>query len=69
MTKIEAITSAKTQYRAAFRAMARGGKWNLSRLPDGLILDLAEYQHGPVLVENVQAMTEQTLIIKLSNSL
>lgn len=55
MTEEKAIASARTQYRAAFRAMTCGGAWSLFATQSGVTLDRAG-THLVVLVADVQAM-------------
>lgn len=67
-TKLNAINSARTQYRAAFKTMALGGDWHLYATRSGVTLD-REGTHLVILVPHVQAMTEQTMVNSLSNRL
>lgn len=64
-TELQAIASARTQYRAAFISMARGGNWDLFLGSCGVVLDRA-FAHQCVLVRDVQCVTEDTMVIKLS---
>lgn len=68
-TESELITSARAQYRAAFRHMAAGGDWHLYASSCGVVLDLAGAQSGALLVAHVQAMAENTLAVRLSAAL
>lgn len=69
-TEQNAIASARTQYRAMFKNMAASGnKWNLHRgsasvvlLQDGASMDV----DLPIIVPNVHAMAEQTMVNALS---
>lgn len=56
-TKLNAINSARTQYRAAFKTMALGGDWNLYATKSGVTLD-QNGTHLVVLVAHVQAIIE-----------
>ena len=69
ITSISACKSARTQYRAAFKAMAADGIWHLYAGSAGVVLDRAGDQSGEVLVHHVEAMTEDTLVVKLSDRL
>lgn len=66
ITEAAAIASVRTQYRAAFRDMASSGEqWNLYATRSGATLDRAG-THMVVLVADVQAKAEQTVINCLS---
>lgn len=68
-TEAQAIESARQQYRIAFRKMACGGKWNIYATRSGVSLDLDGCQFGEILVRDVQAMAEQTMVNALSAAL
>ena len=69
------VNSARTQYRAAFRRMALGGRWHLYRIPgSGQVCLMHEdaawdIPAPPVLVPDVQAMSEDRLAQKIHNAL
>jgi len=64
-TEIELTQMARGQYRAAFMQMARGGSYDLFFTPSGVTLDRAfEFPH--VAVRDVNCMTEDTMVLKLS---
>ena len=64
-TEIELTQMARGQYRAAFMQMARGGSYDLFFTPSGVTLDRAfEFPH--VAVRDVNCMTEETMVLKLS---
>ena len=64
-TEIELTQMARGQYRAAFMQMARGGSYDLFFTPSGVTLDRAfEFPH--VAVRDVNYMTEDTMVLKLS---
>ena len=68
-TEIEAINSARTQYRAAYWSMAgSSARWHLCQGTAGVVL-LSEPCEQPKLVANVHAMTEQTMVNALSAAL
>lgn len=68
------IDSARTQYRAMFRSMAAGGRWHLHRIPDTDRVCLMnqdarwDIPEPPVLVPDVQAMTEARLVQKIHDA-
>lgn len=70
ITEEKAIASARTQYRAMFKTMAiTGCAWNLHKGGSGAVL----LQEGatmdvplPIIVRNVHAMAEQTMVNALS---
>lgn len=62
---MQVIASARMQYRAAFISMARGGNWDLFLGSAGVALDRA-FEHQCVLVRDVQCLTEESMVIKLS---
>ena len=64
-TELELTASARGQYRAAFRIMARGGSYDLFLTPSGVTLDRA-FEFSCVAVRDVQGMTEETMVLKLS---
>lgn len=64
-TEIELIQMARGQYRAAFRQMARGGSYDLFFTPSGVTLDRA-FEFPCVAVRDVNCMTEETMVLKLS---
>lgn len=55
----------RTQFRTLYRQMACGGQWNVHRGTAGFVL-LIDGAHMdvplPIVLRNVQAMTEETLI-------
>lgn len=71
VTELQISQSARAQYRAAFKTMAAdpGRRWHLFAHRDGIVLlpsgDELMSRHYLV-VQNVQAMTEETMINKLS---
>lgn len=67
-TEIQAINSARTQYRAAFKSMTLGGAWNVYQGAYGVLLDVAG-MNLPILVHDVQAKAEQTMVNALSIAL
>ena len=69
ITSIAACKSARTQYRAAFKAMAVDGVWHLYAGASGVILSRTGVFDYEVLVPHVAAMTEDTLVVKLSDRL
>lgn len=69
ITSISAYKSARTQYRAAFKAMAADGIWHLYAGSSGVFIDRAGCHDKEVLVHHVEAMTEDTLVVKLSDRL
>ncbi|WP_315127291.1 hypothetical protein [Comamonas antarctica] len=69
-TEIQATQSARTQYRAAFKSMAAGGSWHLFQGCVGVILMRQEEgENRPILVADVQAKAEQTMVNALSIAL
>lgn len=64
-TGIELIEMARGQYRAAFMQMARGGSYDLFFTQSGVTLDHA-FTFPHVAVRDVNCMTEQTMVLKLS---
>lgn len=64
-TELQAISSSRTQYRAAFRQMAMGANWDLFLGSAGVVLDRA-FEHQTILVRDVQSMSEETMVLKLS---
>ena len=56
---------ARGQYRAAFMQMARGGSYDLFFTPSGVTLDRA-FSFPHVAVRDVNCVTEQTMVLKLS---
>lgn len=78
-TKAGMAQGARIQYRNYFRTMALGGTWNLYRAPEGETLsgvilaptgDMNHIgAHGGILVSNVQAMTEETMCVRLADAL
>lgn len=64
-TEVELTEMARGQYRAAFMQMARGGSYDLFFTPSGVTLDRA-FTFPNVAVRDVNCMTEQTMILKLS---
>lgn len=73
MNELQAIKSARGQYQAMFRSMARGGVWNIHRGSTGnpvlLIEDAQIDGELPIIVRNVQTMGEQTMANALSVAL
>lgn len=69
ITSISACKSARTQHRAAFKSMAADGIWCLYATAYGVLLDRAGCHDYGVLVHHVEAMTEDTLVVKLSDRL
>lgn len=73
LTELNAINSARTQYRAMFASMARAGvPWNFHMgscnvvlLQQGATMDV----ELPVILRNVHAMGEETMVNALSNAL
>lgn len=73
MNSAKQISGLRTQYRAMFRHMAvAGGHWNVHRGSAGLVL-LSEHAtmdvQLPVLVANVEAMSEKTMVNAVSAAL
>jgi hypothetical protein len=72
-TEEKAIAAARGQYRALFRDMAASGvAWNLHRGSHNVVLLRADAQMDvplPVIVPDVHAMAEQTMINALSAAL
>jgi hypothetical protein len=70
LTEEKAIASARTQYRAMFKSMAASGvAWHLHRGTHNVVLLREDAQMDvplPVIVPNVHAMAEQTMINALS---
>lgn len=69
MNELKAIASARTQYQAMFKSMARGGQWNIHRGSAGPVLLIAGASMDvdlPIIVRNVHAMGEQTMVNALS---
>ena len=64
-TELELTASARGQYRAAFMQMARGGNHDLFLTQSGVTLDRA-FEHPVIAVKDVQGMTEETMVLKLS---
>lgn len=69
------LQGATIQYRNYFRTMAMGGSWHVYRAPDGETLSgviVAPREDmppsAPILVQDVQAMTEETMRVKLTNA-
>lgn len=58
ISKNSAISSARCQYRGAFRQMAVGGKWHLFATENGVIIT-QEKSGATCLVDNVHARTEE----------
>lgn len=67
-TELDAINSARTQYRAAFKAMAFGGRWHVYRGSVGVILLMGADTTATlsILVSDVQGMTEEAMVNALS---
>lgn len=72
-TETKAIESARQGYRACFRRMATEGKaWHLHRTGSGAALyrDDAVFDVPlPIIVRNVHAMSEQTMVNALTAAL
>lgn len=72
LTEEKAISSARMQYRAMFRSMATSGvAWNLHRGTHNVVLLRADAQMDvplPIIVENVHAMAEHTMVMALSTA-
>lgn len=68
MTELQVIKSARGQYRAAFRQMANGGTWTLSRGVSGVVLHMDGEGRADAapLVRNVQALSEEAMVNALS---
>lgn len=64
-TELELCASARWQYRAAFMQMARVGSHDLFFTPSGVTLDRS-FAHPFVAIRDVQCMTEEIMVIKLS---
>lgn len=70
LTEIQAINTARTQYRAMFRTMAAGGRpWHLHRgscnvvlLQEGATMDV----DLPIILRNIHTMGEQSMVNALS---
>lgn len=68
------IDSARGQYRAMYKSMALGGRWHLHRFPgtDRVVLMRSDakwdIEEPPVLVPDVQAMTEARLAQKIQDA-
>lgn len=72
MDTAKQLSGLRTQYRGMFKQMACGGKWNVHRGTAGLVLlrDGAQMDVPlPVLVRNVHAMSEQTMVNAVSAAL
>jgi len=73
LTELNAISSARTQYRAMFKNMAVSGvAWNLHRGTHNVVLLRADAHMDvplPVILANVHAMAEQTMVNALSNAI
>jgi len=73
MTELDAIKSARTQYRAMFKSMATSGvAWNLHTGHTNVVLLRSDAHMDvplPVIVSNVHAMAEQTMVNALSLAL
>ena len=69
----DAIASARAQFRTCFKTMAaRGTRWHLHAGSSGVVLmeqGTFEDYDAPVLVSNVQAMSEDTMVCKLHNAI
>ena len=72
-TEDKAIASARQGYRACFKRMAFGGHaWHLHRTGSGAALYRADAVFDvplPIIVRNVHAMSEQTMVNALSAAL
>lgn len=70
LTEEKAIASARTQYRACFKSMSVSGvRWNLHRGSHNVVLlreDATMDVPLEIIVSNVHAMAEQTMINALS---
>lgn len=69
MTPLNLCKSARTQHKAAFCAMACDGVWHLYAGASGVILSRTGIFDYEVLVPHVEAMTGDTLVVKLSDRL
>jgi len=72
VTELQICQSARTQFRAAFRAMAANPvRWHLFAHEDGVVLlpagDEVPGRHFPVVLD-VQATVEDFMVIKLVNA-
>lgn len=59
------LAGLRTQYRAMFQSMAVGGRWHVHRGSAGLVLlrdDATLDVDLPIILRDVQAMCEQTMI-------
>ena len=66
------LSGLRTQYRAMFREMSMGGSWNVHRGSAGLVLlrsDAVCDVPLPVLVRDVQAMTEAAMLARVQTEL
>lgn len=63
-TELQAISSARTQYRANFKTMCMGANWDLCLGSCGVVLDRA-FEHSNILVRDVQCMSEEIMVQKL----
>ncbi len=65
-----AIQGARIQHAALFRRMAQGGHWDLYAFQGALsgvaIFERSEAPSYPSLVSNVEAMTAETMVSRLS---
>jgi hypothetical protein len=68
ITKNAVISSARAQYRGAFRQMATGGNWHLFATPVGVIL-CQEKVGATCLVNNVHARTEEQMSMALGHAI
>ena len=70
LTEEKAIASARTQYRAMFKSMVTScAPWDIHRGASGAVLLMRGAPMDvelPVLVKNVHAMAEQTMVNALS---
>lgn len=73
MTELQIIQSAKNQYRAMFKSMAASGApWNIHKGSQGPVLLIAGAHMDvdlPIIVSNVHAMAEQTMVNALSSAI
>jgi hypothetical protein len=72
-TELGMIQGARIQYRNYYRTMAIGGRWHVYRAPVGetlsgvIVAPVGDMPPGSdILVSDVQAMTEQTMVNALS---
>jgi hypothetical protein len=74
-TEAGMLQGATIQYRNYFRTMALGGHWCVFRAEPGetlsgvIVAPIEDMPNGTILVDHVEAMTEQHMRILLSNAI